>query len=132
MKPINRTYVCHYCKEYCELNYLINELTYTGYFSNYSEEVWICHNCPIKVRYLIDETDLDSYICEVITVCFAVSHNDEKYSIRITYPSQICTIYHVSIGEKSFNQTELTRFQSNGEINPSNAQQKLTTILTFL
>jgi hypothetical protein len=123
------TYTCHYCQQLCVLESVINYMARNVYDT---EEIWKCNNCPVRVRYTIfpPYPQLDGK--DVWAVCFAVSHNKERYSIQIHYPDQVCVINHVIIGEKSFDQRELARFPFAGEITPDNANTKLQLILTFL
>jgi hypothetical protein len=126
MKPPHR---CQYCKAPCQLEYVVD---YTVQGNQDFEEVWKCDHHPVRVRYVIFSPYPSPSGEDIWIVCFSVFIGGERYSIQVHYPDAICIISHVTINPASFDQEELIRFPFHGEITPTNAQNKLPTILTFL
>lgn len=119
-------HVCQYCQQICELECLVDYLT--GPYN--SEEIWKCSNHPIKIRYIYPPWTND--LGSIWVASFLVKHKQERYAFYIHYPEQICILFQVEIGVRLFNKTELFRFPFTNQINPDNAQHKLSILLTYL
>lgn len=121
-------HVCQYCQQLCQLEYLIDYLT--GPYN--SEEIWKCPNHPVPVRYIVYPPYPDLAGGSVIVVSFLLTQNQKRYSIDIYYPDQTCLIHSIEMDEYYFHKTELARFPFHHQINPINAQHKLSMLLAYL
>lgn len=91
-------------------------------------QVWVCDNCPVKVRYTVGFQDQ-----KLNMVCLSVPLNNNKYSIQFIYPKKICRITEILHADfDRMTQEVVLELPEIPDINPQNAIKKLSTILTFL